>query len=175
MRTRKRRQVRDYEDESGADIARDGEVVRVPMHLVDHGGRRRVSDALADHFKYAGHRPGYAEHALAFQPMTHDALRDAHEARQNAFDDLCRRSERAWMSDAQKKRLEQLGAEGGDGDEEKNDPEGIPENGDDLARAQADRERAYQEAVERSANAWKISPARANTVEVQRRRWTNEA
>jgi hypothetical protein len=135
----RRRKIEDWDD---AEV-KDGEHVRV--NLLDS---RRVSDALAGYLKCAGHRPGY----YVPQPFTHDAddLADAREARAKAFDDLCKRSSRAWMSDAQRKQQAE---------------------GDDDSDPEAARERAYQQAVKRSQDAWKMNSSAANAVEAQRRRW----
>src|SRR5262245_39576394 len=148
---RRRRKV--YDD--GDEIVEDGGHVRVPLFLTDG----------------CLHRPGPCMDALGF---THDAddLRDAQREREKAFRDLCRRSENAWrMRDA---RTEQLGAEGGDGDEERGDPD---EDSDDdrMAQAVADRERARLERDQRGDAAWRnmgrtMDPTAATEIERARQR-----
>jgi hypothetical protein len=74
------------DDDDGGQIARDGEVVRCPLYLMD-ATQRRIADQTFD----AAHQPGYR--------IASDAgMRDARAAALDARDRMIRRAERAWMT-----------------------------------------------------------------------------
>jgi hypothetical protein len=135
--------------------------------VADYCSQRPVSDATM------GHKPGPVQDQLGGFQIHDAALADAREARDLAFRNLCRRSERAWMSDA-KQRLEQLGAENGNGGEETDEPD---ENGDPddlLERARLDRDAALRARDERGNNAWRPS-APASEVLAREKAWRHGA
>jgi hypothetical protein len=175
MTRRRRRQVDDWDE---AEIA-DGQGVRVSVLTLDAPAKRTtISDVMADYTALCAHRPGYAANILTANSRpaldsasdellarTGMSLAQAVAMRDWSFRALEQGSQNAWR-DA--KRLEQLGAQGGDGDEEKDDPD--DNNGDDLAAASAARDRAYSESVTRMSNAWRGNPNNTNTIERNRQR-----
>jgi hypothetical protein len=99
------RRHRQYDDDSGSDIVKDGERVTVRLDMCD-GMQRSVADAAArqrlidaklrDHNRYLSHRPHAVADALGKSDSLNHSLADAVAARDQAFADLCRRSENAW-------------------------------------------------------------------------------
>jgi len=83
---KQRKRVDDDDDDDDDSILRDGESLRVPLHMMD-AVQRSVAQHLHDgHGNRPGHRPGFA-------------MSDANDdARQRAYDEYRRDIENAWRS-----------------------------------------------------------------------------
>jgi hypothetical protein len=150
-----------------SDIVKDGETVRVT--LADSMARRQrrvIADAVAHDCRvFAGHRPGQCADAFGPALSMDGAFSTAFAMREQAFADLCRRSVNAWRTgDAvvaiAKPLAEPLNLAGplpepDDNDDNDNDDN----NGDPLAKAMEDRERARLERDQRGDSAYKNPPS----------------
>jgi hypothetical protein len=164
-----RRKIRD--DFDNCEV-RDGEIVRCPVMLMDSGGRRRrvlIGDALADHLRFARHRPGYVADALAHSTKIPQRLADAMADRERAYRLRDQRGDNAWKTplNAMPPPPPEPAAQwdpdkNGDDDENENGNGG--NGGDDhddenaLARAQQARDDAYEARRIRGDNAWRSPP-----------------
>jgi hypothetical protein len=191
MKNRHRR-IRDYDPRHGDDVLEDGDTLHVPLMMCDSAQRAVqhhfdersfVKDALAAHYRYSANKPGFVQDQLrqgAGQTIN-DASYDLHarrdcwfpeavKMRDAAFAELEKRSQNAWKMDAKSAPPDDDPDADDDND---NDSDNAVEI-DDLEAARKARDQAYQAAVERSANAWKLAPGRATQVEQQRQRWSAE-
>jgi hypothetical protein len=148
----------------GDEIARDGEIVTTRLMLAD-------SDPL--------HRPGPftprqqqrdsidTDDHCSLEQRRGISLADAQALRDEAFANLCTRSENAWRR--------KFGDAADPDNNNNNDPDEDepPERGDEsaLAEAQRRRDQAFAELEQRSQNAWRMSPAEATATELQGERW----
>jgi hypothetical protein len=170
--------IRDYRDLDPEEEIADGTGLRVPLTLADGGeSRTRVTDALAAHNRGAGHRPGYLRDAITYgRSELRDAsddlldrrgvtLDEATALRDQAFSDLCKRSESAWKG-------KHLASDNSDPDNNNSEP---PEPGDEDALAEAMRQRdlAWEQMRIRGDNAWRgrTDPNAANAIQNQAARW----
>jgi hypothetical protein len=162
----KRRRIHDYEHE-GPDVIPPGGSVHVPAFLMDHGGRRRrvsVGDALADHMRFASHRPGYVQDALAYSTRIPRRLADAIEAKERAYRLRDQRGDNAWKtplnqtSPASYDQRDPLPPDDDpNGNRNDDDDDGDEDHDDEnaLARAQQARDDAYEARRIRGDNAWR--------------------
>jgi len=167
-----------HDTDDGDEVVEDGGSVKVPLYLADGSEQRsRVSDALAAHNRYAGHRPGYVSDALAYggRSSLDDAssdlidrrgtsLEDAQRQRDEAFSDLCKRSQNAWKGEC-------LGDADLDGDNNNNDPDDPDEDRNDIDNLRRKRDEAFAALEQRSQNAWRTSQVKATATELQGERW----
>ena len=173
-----------YDYQSAPEVIEDGSGLRVPAFLMDSGRRHAtIGDAIREDCRvFSGHRPmpiQDMQFAVSMSVSDTERLAGAMARREQAFDELCKRSSEAWrrsFADAAKplNAMPPLppepAAQNGDDDEVETAPPD-PNDPDALERAQGARERAYQEAVLRSANAWNA----ANSIQQQAARWRNGA
>jgi hypothetical protein len=171
---------------------------RVNVTDAEQRQRRMFRDAyLKTAAPLSGHRPGFCKDILDAQ-MFEDALAcglaGAIERRQEIFDAESRRRSELWRGGPATMPVadklpdpDEDNGNGGDDDEEDDDSDsnGESDNGSDdeseLQKAMRDKEAAYQEAVQRSQNAWRtmggadygavpvrsLDPNRATAVEAQ--------
>jgi hypothetical protein len=135
--------------------------------LHDHFAQRSiVRDALARHASTAGHRPGYIDQAVS-SACVKDTMLDrrglsierALVDRAQAFRDLERKSRNAWKDACV---APDDPDEDDDNDNERDDP-------DEMEDAQARRELAYNDTVQRQQ--WRLSPDRATAIQQQAAAW----
>ena len=141
------------DDEDDPRVLRDGETLRVPLHLCD-ATQRAIAGAGVD---LSDHAPGY-------RGVNDAAVQDARRA---ARDSYVRNLTTEWQRGPARDAAEP------DAATELLRGHLRTESDDD---AQARRDRAYADYCARVSQAWQqINPAaRANSVERQRRRWTGE-
>jgi hypothetical protein len=143
--------MRDYWD----DVARDGEVVRCPMYLMDSLQRAVRGVDLSDHM------PGY-RHA------SDGAVRDAQRQARDARTEMIKRAEQAWRTSPTRDAHEPDAAEELLGRHLRGKPDdgGAPDPGDVGAvmrrhltergeEAQRERERAWRQYKDRLSGAWR--------------------
>jgi hypothetical protein len=168
---KRRRKIHDYELDDGDDIAKDGEVVRCRMDMMDAAQREVqefydtqtvVDHKLADLAACAGHRPGYLDQAVS-SAAVRDAMRSRGlsierilQDRAQAFADLERRSRNAWVD-----------AKVPDDDDDEDDDDDDKKN--EFEDALAAREAAYQATVTRQD--WRLQSSRTGAIEAQAERW----
>jgi hypothetical protein len=186
----------DYKREcwTDEDVLADGEMLRVPLMLCDGAQRdvrdhfardHFVRDALARHNGTAGHRPGFVTDTLCQSTTasvndTSDdllerrgtGLRDAMIEREKALADTEQRQQWRTVLDARMKveaESDEDEEHDSDGSYDEDSDADIAGERDDLEALQARRERAYQESVTRSSNAWRTAgPANANQRQLER-------
>jgi hypothetical protein len=140
---------RDLEDEDDDRVVADGEVVRVPLHLMD---ARQV--AVYRHFHPDNHRPHFVTSNDA-------AALDARREAKAAYDEMCKRATEAWRAplrtDAGQpdlgSRLQEVRA--------RNEP-------DDVEKL---RERTRAQYLDTLQNAWRTNPQAATAIERQGEQW----
>jgi hypothetical protein len=143
---------RDLEDEDDDRVVADGEVVRVPLHLMD---ARQV--AVYRHFHPDNHRPHFVTSNDA-------AALDARREAKAAYDEMCKRATEAWRAplrtDAGQpdlgSRLQEVRA--------RNEP-------DDVEKL---RERTRAQYLDTLQNAWRMGrtdPGRAGEIEREGEQW----
>jgi hypothetical protein len=144
---------RDLEDEDDDRVVADGEVVRVPLHLMD---ARQV--AVYRHFHPDNHRPHFVTSNDA-------AALDARREAKAAYDEMCKRATEAWRTPVRDAAEPDASTElpkrhlGSEPDE------------DDAARAEKIRERTRAEYLDQLQNAWRTNPQAATAIERQGERW----
>jgi hypothetical protein len=170
--------IRNLDDLDSEEVLADGEGLRVPLNLADSVSSRIL---LTDASPYAGHRPMPVRDALAGQQQRDSidaddhcsleqrrgiSLADAQALRDEAFANLCKRSESAWKGN----RLAGDSNGNNNSDPDENEP---PEPGDEdaLAEAMRKRDEAFAALERRSQNAWRTSQAKATATELQAERW----
>jgi hypothetical protein len=164
MRTR--RKFRDYDPD---EVARDGETVRCPVHLMDSWQRSVASWAA----KYSLHQRGYRTDAeivrrraiLATDRELSDARARAMDARRQMIERATSAWRRPWPVQS--------------GDAAQPDTSNLPDpdNGNGNGN-ENERDRAYADRIANLQNAWRspgvTNPAAATQVERMRRAVTNE-
>jgi hypothetical protein len=160
------------DDLDSEEVIADGCGLRVPLYL-------------ADASPFAGHRPMPVRDALAGQQQRDSidaddhcsleqrrgiSLADARALRDEAFANLCKRSESAWKGN----RLAGDSNGNNNSDPDENEP---PEPGDEdaLAEAMRKRDEAYEAMVRRGESAWRtmgrLDPTVADPIQRQGMAW----
>jgi hypothetical protein len=173
--SKRHRRTEDWDRETGSNIARDGETVRVRLDMCDAAHQhRRMS--LADEIRhdcriFSGHRPGpIQDGAFAANMSVQDAanLAGAMASRELAFDQLEERSRNAWQNGPpqivaspepnydQRRPPNDINGNGNNGDDD-DELTGPPDHNDvdQMEAAMAARDRARLERDRIGDNKWR--------------------
>src|SRR6516165_11272881 len=92
-----KRLKRYYDDADANDVIPPGGRIRVTLADSQHARQRRAADAVAHDCRvWSGHRPGPCSDAFGPALTMDGAYSTAFAMRDQAFADLCKRSENAW-------------------------------------------------------------------------------
>jgi hypothetical protein len=140
-----------WDDDDDRRVARDGEAVHCPIHLMD-GRQREVAAFAIDMANMALHQPGFR----TADGVTSYSSSEARDAARSARDAWIADMSSAWRTDARRKK-------NGNGDPDEPDEDDLDREQDRRSRSAADaqqaRDAAYRQMVDRLGGAWR-TPAR---------------